>query len=609
MEADGLNPTKIHCLVYEKDGKYVALTSSDDMRDFLNNEQVLIGHNIIRFDIPVLERLLGIRISAKLIDTLALSWYLEPELPRHGLEEWGEYFGVPKPPIEDWFNLPVEEYVHRCTEDVKINVRLWRKFKKHLLQLYGSKDGADKLIQYLTFKMDCAREQERSRWKLDREKCNRAIATLEREQTEKLEALRKAMPSIPIYKNRKRPTKPYKKDGTLSASGTRWQELLKLHSLGNDYDQDIQELVGQDEPNPASPAQLKEWLFSLGWKPATFKYLRDKNTGDIRKIPQINLEHGAGVCPSVKHLYPIEPAVENISNLGVIQHRLALLKGFLSSVDDDGYIRAEIGGLTNTLRFKHRVIVNLPKANNPYAEDIRGSLIAPDGYELCGSDMSSLEDRLKQHYIYPYDPDYVNEMNVPGYDPHLALALLGGEVTELQIEEYKSGANKSIKPIRDIFKNGNYACQYGAGPERLALTANISVKKAKQVWEIYWQKNWAIKEAAAAQEWKRVNGQMWLLNPISQLWYSLRYEKDIFSTLVQGSASYVFDLWVQKFRLHRTQLTAQFHDEVVLCVKLGHREDAIRLLRAAIDEANNELKLNRQLDIDIQFGNNYAEIH
>lgn len=102
---------------------------------------------------------------------------------------------------------------------------------------------------------------------------------------------------------------------------------------------------------------------------------------------------------------------------------------------------------------------------------------------------------------------------------------------------------------------------------------------------------------------------MWLLNPINGFFYSLRYEKDIFSTLVQGSASYIFDLWVKYIRSKRPQLTAQFHDEIVLEVRQGYREKCEALLRWAIDKVNDQLKLNRSLDIDIQWGSNYSAIH
>jgi len=610
IEADGLTPTKIHCLCASGEKIDVKATSNyDKMRKFFLEAGILVGHNISRWDIPTVERLLGIEIKAKLVDTLALSWYLEPDRMKHGLADWGEEFGIPKPKVDDWINQPLAVYIHRCTEDVKINTKLWNKFYKHLMKLYGSEEEVWRFIDYLMFKMDCAREQERSRWKLDRERCTVAVADLTRAKGDKIKELTLAMPKVEVFTTKSRPARPFKKDGTQSTTGAAWFSLLRKQGLPENFTGTIEVKIGEKEPNPNSSQQVKDWLSSLGWKPATFKYVRDKETGDTRAIPQVNAEHGAGICDSVKHLYAVEPSLELLDGLGVVSHRLSLLKGFLENVDEEGYIQAQIQGLTNTLRFKHKTAVNLPKANKPYGEIIRGCLIADDGYELCGSDMASLEDRLKQHYIYPYDPDYVNEMNKEDYDPHLSLALLAGSISYEAMQAYMDGTDKSIKPIRDIFKNGNYACQYGAGPPRLALTADISLKEAKKVHEAYWKKNWAIKKVAEDQRTRTVNGQMWLFNPINKFWYSLRFEKDIFSTLVQGSASYVFDLWVQTFRAKRSQLTAQFHDEVVIQVKVGFREKATKLLQDAIEEVNDILKLNRRLDVDVQFGENYSRIH
>jgi hypothetical protein len=614
IEADGLleDATKIHCLCYWNliDSTTGSLTSPNDIKEFIENADVLIGHNIVRYDLPLLELLVGahVRLDAVVVDTLALSWYLYPERNLHGLESWGDDFGVPKPVVNDWKNLSQEEYIHRCEEDVKINVKLWKKQRRYLEQIYGSWEEAKKLIEYLTFKMDCAREQERSKWRLDKDYALESLRKLTDRRLDKLATLGAAMPQMPVYALRKRPEKPYKKDGTLSVAGSRWFHLLEEQGLPPDHQEDVKELIRYEPPNPGSPIQVKDWLFSLGWKPITFKFVKEEN-GTVRKIPQINLEHGGGLCPSVYLLIPRNPAIGDLEELGVISHRISLLNGFLASVDSGGFVQAQVAGLTNTLRFKHKTVVNLPKVGKPYGEEIRGALIAREGYELCGSDMSGLEDRLKQHFIYPYDPEYVKEMSTDDYDPHLSLALLAKEVSPEQVQLYKSGEDKSIKPIRDIFKNGNYACQYGAGPPRLALTADISLEKAEQVWKTYWEKNWAIKKVAEQQIVKTIKDQMWLYNPISKLWYSLRYEKDRFSTLIQGTASFVFDEWVGLFRSKRPQLTAQFHDEVVIEIKKGFRDKAEKLLRGAIAELNNNLQLNRELGIDVQFGNRYSDIH
>jgi DNA polymerase III alpha subunit (gram-positive type) len=89
VEADGINPSKIHCLtaaVYSMgEWRIKSTTDYDEMRKFFTSSDVLIGHNIYRWDIPVVQRLLGIKVTAQIVDTLALSWYLYPTQGKHGL--------------------------------------------------------------------------------------------------------------------------------------------------------------------------------------------------------------------------------------------------------------------------------------------------------------------------------------------------------------------------------------------------------------------------------------------------------------------------------------------------------------------------------------------
>lgn len=612
LEGDSLTPTRIWCIAAHnlETGKSKSTIDYDEMRRLLEKAEVLVMHNGARFDVPVMERLLNVSIKAKIIDTLALSWYLYPDRMTHGLEDWGEDLGVQKPTIIRWDDpelLP--EYIHRCEEDVKINTLLWKRMWKRLLVLYETEEEVWKFLDYLSFKMDCAREQERSGWKLDVERCRTALDELETHKAGVVASLLEAMPQVNVVAKKARPAKPFKQDGTWSVHGAKWFQLLREHNLPEDYQGEVEVVVGTEPPKPSSPKQVKDWLYGAGWVPETFKYVRDKETGETREIPQINLEHGQGICPSISRLYDKHPEFQLLEGLGVVSHRISILNGFLDNVDADGYIKAQIAGLTNTLRFKHKTVVNLPGVDKPYGELIRGCLIAPEGHELCGSDMSSLEDRLKCHYIYPHDPEYAAEISTPGYDSHLSLAVSDGKLTEEQMEAYKAGTDKSAAPIRKKYKSVNYSAQYGAGGPRIAIAAGTSEKEGKALHKAYWKKNWAIKVVAAEQYIKTVKGQMWLKNPINGFYYSLRYEKDIFSTLVQGTASYVFDLWVMNVRKVRPQLTGQFHDEFILCPKKGFRDKCSALIRAAMKQLNEELKLNRELDCEIQYGDTYAAIH
>ena len=285
-----------------------------------------------------------------------------------------------------------------------------------------------------------------------------------------------------------------------------------------------------------------------------------------------------------------------------------MVNGFLDTVDEEGYVQAQAQGLTNTLRFKHRVVVNLPGVDKLYGADIRGCLVAPEGYELAGSDMSSLEDRTKQHYMWDYDPAYVKDMMTPDFDPHLDLAGFAGELTPLQIAMHKA-KQEDHGGVRKLYKGVNYACVYGAGGPRVAITAGVSERRGYELVEAYWKRNWSVKAIAEDQVVKTCNGSKWLFNPVSKLWYSLRHEKDRFSTLNQGTGVYCFDTWVKHVRKNGPPLLAQFHDEVVLLVRKGKRDKATAHLKAAIKKTNEELKLNRELDCSVDFGPSYADIH
>lgn len=629
IEANGLldKATKIHCLSYTSPGsdEVQTLTTYEEMREFLLNTDTLIGHNIILFDAPLLEKLLNIKIKAKLIDTLALSWYLHHDRLIHGLDSYGADYGVPKPKVDDWENLTLKEYCHRCEEDVKINQRLWSDLRRKLLDLYVSKKEADRFISYLMFKMECAALQQKSQWKLNKKLATETRDKLLALQEEKIAELKLRMPKVQKYAMRTRPAKPFKKDGSLSTHGVRWFALLRKHGLPEDYEGEVKVVVAEEEPNPGSNMQVKDWLFSLGWEPQAFKYDKNKETGEERKIPQVRIEgdEGKELCPSVKELIKVEPAIEVLEGLTVIQHRLSIFEGFLNN-EKNGFLTAEIGGLTNTLRFKHRVLVNLPGVQRPWGKEIRGSLIAREGMELCGSDVSSLEDNTKRHYMWDYDPEYVKEMSRPGFDPHLDLALFAGAIVQEDIDHYnllkkksKDGPLKDYEKerftwldlLRKAYKVTNYSATYGVGAPKLSRTSGLPLKEAERLLKAYWERNWSIKKFAEDQTVKHCNGSMWVFNPVSKFWYPLRNEKDIFSTINQSTGVFVFDSWVKEIFKKRKQLTAQFHDEIVLEIKKGNRDKCTKLLKEAMAEVNNKLKLNVVIDVDVQFGDCYADIH
>lgn len=620
IETDGFDYTKIHCIAVDNGKKLGATCSYEAMRNYFSNAKILVGHNIYRFDIPAVEKMLGIKIKAKLVDTLALSWYLEPTRLTHGLEDYGVDFGVPKPKVTDWEGLTPDEYKHRCKEDVKINTTLWEKQWAKLLRMYDTEEEAWKLIDYLMFKIQCAREQEARGWKLDVPKAKELKERLTALHDNAVAKLEEVMPKVAVYTTKTKPKKCYKQDGTLSALGEKWFALLKEHDVPENHNivPDITYISSYNEPNAASDPQIKAWLAGLGWIPCTFKFKRNKDTGDLRQIPQVrrkNDDNEPELTPSVERLCEVEPSVIFLKEVGVIKHRLDVVSGFLENMDSNGFVQARIQGFTNTLRFKHRVVVNLPGVDKPYGEELRGCLIAPDGYELCGSDMAALEDRTKQHFMWEHDPEYVETMLEEGYCPHVDIAVLAGYLTPEQEARHKTGDfidsedKKTIKAGRKTAKPVNYGGVYGQGPEGLARETGMPLSQAKALNEIYWQRNWSVKVIAEEQVVRTFSGQKWLKNPISGFWYSLRSDKDRFSTLNQGSGVYCFDMWVMELKAKGIPLIGQMHDEVIALIKKGRQEKCIAAFKDAIKRVNDKLKMNRELDIDVQFGESYAGIH
>ena len=700
LESDNLLDlaTKLHVLGFQMNEKEIKTfrgsTEAERIVKFfqwhVDNEIPIVMHNGISFDVPLMEKLFGIDLSKlMLIDTLALSWYLNPDRRQHGLGTFWEDYGIEKPVVEDWSEQPYEVYHNRVVEDVKINQALWKDLKKRLIELYttarveidsgavGGKRLSDdevlyidslvglsveehinRLLTFLMFKMDCARLQEKTRWEVDVDLLLETEKKLEIICEAAKTELESVMPKVPQFVKKEKPKKPYKKDGTLSATGVKWEELMRVCA-----DKEVDELGtlkvqqtevrgvykvlnGYEEPSASSPAQVKALLYSHGWVPASFKYEKDEDKFNAwvankpkegshhskwtewkesrpeeRAIPQITVggEDGKELCESVLELAEEVPEIRKYAEYNVAKHRLGIVKGFIRDLKDGKWLQARIGGFTNTLRVQHRELVNLPGVDKAYGKDIRGVLIAGKGKVSVGSDLSSLEDRTKHHFMLPYDPEYVATMQEDDFDPHILMALTARMITQKEFDDFKRGEKSAnAKAARKKGKTTNYASVYNAGAAKIAQAAGVSLAEGKALHEAYWKLNWSVKAIAEDQVVIRDSkGGKWLVNPINGFCYSLRKESDRFSTLAQGTGSFFFDMWVdeileeQQRRYGRKTLTGSFHDENVLVIKdlQKYRDEFAEIISWAIEQVNLKYKLRRKLGCDTQFGQRYSDIH
>ena len=219
--------------------------------------------------------------------------------------------------------------------------------------------------------------------------------------------------------------------------------------------------------------------------------------------------------------------------------------------------------------------------------------------------------------MFFFDPEYVNEKRVPGFDPHLDIAKLAGFLTEEEEIIFKEKSDeqiyKKVKDYRQTAKGVNFSATYGAGPAKIAETAKIPLKEGKRLHEIYWNRNSAIKKTAKALTVKTVNGQDWVYNPVAKFWYFLKEEKDKFSTLNQGTGVFVFDTWLRFVRQSLQQFDCkvlyQYHDELMFICNKTDQERIENILFDCIKLANEKLQLNIEIGISVDWGNNYAECH
>lgn len=625
IETDGLldRVSKIHCVSYRiYNGRNLILqesiTTHAEIKALFDLNYTMVGHNIVRFDIPVVEKLLNVKITNRLIDTLGISWYLYPIRDfSHSLEAWGERFKVSKIQIEDWTDLEVKDYIIRCERDVEINTYTFHHQMDYLMDIYKNLDEVNRFLNYLNFKELCLSDHERVGIPLDKRLAEQSKLDLEFIIEDKMSKLSEAMPNNLGKIKRSKPKKMYKQDKTLSALGESWNKQLIELSLPEDT------VAIHEKPNPGSHTQLKKWLFSIGWKPINFKISTSKKEPG-KKVPQITVD--GKLCTSVVMMTKEYPVLWELDNLYKAKHRKGIFEGYIDCVDNKGKIYLTAHGFTNTLRLQHsKPIVNLPQPGKYYGEEVRACLTVPnDDYIMVGADISGLEDNTKQHYIYFFDPQYVEDMRVEGFDPHLDIGLLSGLITEEEVKFYKTfdsehcteEENKlyhDIKFRRFKAKTVNFSATYGASPKKMSETLRCPISEAKALHKTYWERNSAIKKVANSCKVKTVKNQKWLYNPVSGFWLFLKAEKDRFSTLNQNTGVFVFDTWLSNVRKRlmflNIYVSLQYHDEMLLYFKKELKTEVIHHLYEAMKETNTELNLNVSISISVDIGKNYAECH
>ena len=149
IETDGLldEMTTIHCAVAKdyKTGEVIQFRHNDlDTFAGLIDGNVVIGHNLISFDMPAIQRFYD--VSPKMeIDTLVMSRLLNPDRERpeglpqkvgpHSLKAWGYRLGFHKGEYgeqEGAWDCFSEEMMSYCKQDVELTELVYKALCKEM---------------------------------------------------------------------------------------------------------------------------------------------------------------------------------------------------------------------------------------------------------------------------------------------------------------------------------------------------------------------------------------------------------------------------------------------------------------------------------------------
>lgn len=462
IEANGLldKATRTHCGVVKEIGqparKFWPWPGGDyvkQMLEYLDSFDVLIAHNGIGYDWPLLKKLYGWEYKGKKVDTLIMSRLLNPKriipfnaidrsIGPHSLAAWGYRVGRGKPDHDDWGNYS-EEMMHRCSEDVEILELTYNAL------LEEASTGKWRNAFLLSFELfEHLQQQEQYGWLVDKEHMHGCIHQLTRWIERIDRAITPKLPQVIEVNETKIKgeynyiKKPFLKSGEYSKTIVSWCADHGCDPLTKPVAGCFSRIDFR-VTNLDSGAETKNFLLALGWEPLEW------NTDD----------EGNRTSPKLSKDDPFEGIESKIGKLVAkrvqCRQRRSIIEGLLNLIREDGRIASVVNTLAVTGRATHRNIVNIPKASSFYGKQMRSIFTSGEGMVLVGTD--SAGNQLRQLAARMDNEQYIFAMvsgnKDDGTDPHTLTKVIG------DLES------------RDIAKNVMYCLLFGGGDTKLAKTA------------------------------------------------------------------------------------------------------------------------------------------
>jgi len=569
IEANGLNPDTVWCIIaYEREAKEYIEWSGDTLPNFKDwvkeqDELEVIGHNIIGYDIPVLERLLKVDFSkCKVTDTLVMSRLAEPSrLGGHGLENWGQLLHQPKGEHSDWLNFS-QDMVEYCQQDVRVNELVYQRLLRDLRDFGTESVMLEGQVQRIISK------QIENGWLLNQRAAFNLLGELKEKKFDLEDKVHEKFKPLPTFI--KEITPKVKKDGTYSVVG--------LKFLGDQWEIAVAPFSRLDYPefNLGSRQQIGRYLKYFGWQPETFT---DKGQPIVDE----------GVLSKVKGI----PEAELIGEYLMIQKRIAQVQSWLDAVKDDGRVHGYVnanGAVTGRMTHSSPNMGQVPAGYSPYGKECRAVWVVPEGYKLVGMDASGLELRMLAHYMN--DKDYTNEI-LTG-DIHTANQLAAGLDTRSQAKTFI------------------YAFLYGAGDAKIGSIVGGTARDGRRLKAKFLKNTPAL---GALRERVGVASARGFVFGLDRRKVSIRSEHAALNSLLQSAGAIIMKkalcILDEYATLHKIdyKIIGNIHDEIQTEVATKDAERFGRLATASIEAAGLHYKLNCPLAGEYQIGDNWSETH
>ena len=566
IETDGLDAGVIWVVsAIREDGQKftIEMPTGDDFNAMLTGITEVIGHNIIAFDIPVVERLLGVSFdNIKITDTLVLSRLYSPSLEGgHSLGKWGERLNFPKGDYDDWTRL-TPEMVGYCQQDVRVTQRLYELLMGKLEEFGSESIDLEHNVQSEIVK------QIDNGWLLDQRRAFDLLAELQEKKNDLEEMVLRVFKPLPTFVKQIFPK--YKKDGNLSTVGLKFLGEMWV-CVGGPFSR-----VDFPEFNLGSRKQIGRYLQYFGWKPDKFTetgqpIVDEKVLENVTDIPEAQL----------------------IAEYLLVQKRIAQVQSWVDAVGADDRVHGQvnaIGAVTGRMTHSSPNMAQVPAVYSPYGKQCRSCWVVSEGYKLVGVDASGLELRMLAHYMG--DQEYTNE-------------ILNGDI-------HSANQNAAGLATRDEAKTFIYAFLYGAGDAKIGSIVGGSSTIGKRLKDKFLENTPALAELRERVTTAAARGYLCGLDG-RRLW--IRSDHAALNTLLQAAGAVVmkkalviFSEFADKWGL-TYRMVGNIHDEVQMEVLDKDAENAGYLMVESIKAAGVAFDMRCPLDGEYKIGMSWADTH